>query len=176
LELTGGNAPVSVGLAHARLSILDPTARADQPFRRGDHVLCYNGEIYNFRELASQHDLSSALTTTGDTEVLLALLSTAGLGSLSEARGMWAFTWLDMARRRLVAARDRYGKKPLFYIAGPSEICSRPKSGRCRCSRAGRSPSATKRSRPTSPRAGSSRARTAGPTWTACVRCGPGTR
>jgi asparagine synthase (glutamine-hydrolysing) len=112
---------VSVGLAHARLAILDPSPRANQPFRHGDHVICYNGEIYNHHQLAGRLHLSSR-STAGDTEVLLSLLTRAGLNGLAEVGGMWAFTWLDIKRRRLVAARDRYGKKPLFYVAGPTDI------------------------------------------------------
>jgi asparagine synthase (glutamine-hydrolysing) len=112
---------ISVGLAHARLAILDPSLRANQPFRRGDHLLCYNGEIYNHRELAARYRIASR-STTSDTEVLLSLLASVGLAGLAEARGMWAFTWLDLTRRRLIAARDRYGKKPLFYVAGPTDI------------------------------------------------------
>jgi asparagine synthase (glutamine-hydrolysing) len=112
---------VSVGLAHARLAILDPLPRANQPFRHGDHVICYNGEIYNHHQLAGRLHLSSR-STVGDTEVLLSLLTRAGLNGLAEVGGMWAFTWLDIERRRLVAARDRYGKKPLFYVAGPTDI------------------------------------------------------
>ena len=112
---------VSVGLAHARLAIIDPSPRANQPFRRGDHVICYNGEIYNHRELAARFRLASR-STMSDTEVLLSLLVSVGPSGLAHARGMWAFTWLDITRRRLVAARDRYGKKPLFYAAGPAAI------------------------------------------------------
>jgi asparagine synthase (glutamine-hydrolysing) len=85
--------------------------------------LCYNGEIYNFRQVAEGLDRATALGTTGDTEVLLALLQERGVMGLGEARGMWAFTWLDQRRRRLVAARDRYGKKPLFYaVTGDSIV------------------------------------------------------
>lgn len=112
----------AIGMAHARLAILDPTARADQPFRRGGDAICFNGEIYNFRELAAGLAPGTVLSTTGDTEVLLALLQERGLAGLGEARGMWAFTWLDRGRRRLVAARDRFGKKPLFYAATGGDI------------------------------------------------------
>lgn len=110
---------VSVGLAHARLSIIDPLPRSDQPFRRGDHAICYNGEIYNYRELAARFSCRFA---TSDTEVLLSVLGSVGLAGLAWARGMWAFTWLDIKGRRLIAARDRYGKKPLFYACTRSDI------------------------------------------------------
>ena len=96
-----------------------PLPRSDQPFRHGDHVICYNGEIYNYRELAARFACRLA---TSDTQVLLSVLGSAGLGGLAWARGMWAFTWLDIRGRRLIAARDRYGKKPLFYVCSRSDI------------------------------------------------------
>ncbi len=120
--LPGRDGLPAIGFAHARLAILDPTPRADQPFRRGGDVLCHNGEIYNFRELSRDLAPARAFATTGDTEVLLALLQARGVAGLGRARGMWAFTWLDRRRRRIVAARDRYGKKPLFYAATTDEI------------------------------------------------------
>jgi asparagine synthase (glutamine-hydrolysing) len=113
-----GAAEVSLGVGHIRLSILDLDRRSDQPFRVGGDLLAYNGEIYNFRELGHGMPLS----TGGDTEVLLRLLRDEGLGALRRANGMWAFCWLDAERRRAVAARDRYGKKPLFYAVSDDVI------------------------------------------------------
>jgi asparagine synthase (glutamine-hydrolysing) len=109
----------SVGLAHARLSIIDLDVRSNQPFRRGQHHIVYNGEIYNYRDLAGD----MALTTSGDTEVLLNLLAGKGVEAVAACNGMWAFAWLDEAARRLTAARDAYGKKPLFYIISETRIC-----------------------------------------------------
>ncbi|MGL4728410.1 MAG: asparagine synthetase B family protein, partial [Bosea sp. (in: a-proteobacteria)] len=114
-----GDGGPSVGFAHARLSIIDLDARSHQPFRRGAHHIVYNGEIYNFRDLAG----GMALSTSGDTEVLLNLLMTNGVEATRACNGMWAFAWLDEATGRLTAARDAYGKKPLFYWANETRIC-----------------------------------------------------
>lgn len=111
-------------IGHTRLSILDPSQRSAQPFRRGSHTLAYNGEIYNFRAL--RHTLSQAghhFETDGDTEVLLTLLTHAGAHALNQANGMWALCLMDEANGQLMAARDRYGKKPLFYYADASCVC-----------------------------------------------------
>jgi asparagine synthase (glutamine-hydrolysing) len=123
---TGDSVSVEAGLAHARLSILDLDARSNQPFRHGRHAIVYNGEIYNYSELAS----GMSLATSGDTEVLLRLLIRDGLAALEGANGMWAFCWLDEANQRLTAGRDRYGKKPLFYAieADAIHLASEPQA------------------------------------------------
>ena len=111
-------------IGHTRLSILDPSQRSAQPFHRGRHTLAYNGEIYNFRAL--RHMLAGRgcrFETDGDTEVLLALLADGGVAALNQANGMWAFGLLDEARGLLTAARDRYGKKPLFWFADAERLC-----------------------------------------------------
>ncbi len=127
-ELQGGGGAavnsVSGFVGHTRLSILDPSKRSAQPFRRGARTLAYNGELYNFRAL--RHELSLAgrvFETEGDTEVLLALLASGGPQALNKANGMWAFCLLDEERGNLTAARDRYGKKPLFYYADDKTLC-----------------------------------------------------
>ncbi len=107
-----------IGLAHARLSILDLDPRSNQPFASDGHLLAYNGEIYNFRALTQGMERK----TEGDTEALLWLLRQRGTAALTDANGMWAFCWLDPARGILTAARDRYGKKPLFYCFDADRI------------------------------------------------------
>lgn len=114
-----GDVIAGLGFGHARLAILDLDPRANQPFCRNGHMLAYNGEIYNFRDLGAE----MALSTTSDTEVLLELLTVGGSDALAAANGMWAFCWFDPVRRRLTAARDRYGKKPLFYSVDAERIC-----------------------------------------------------
>ncbi len=113
-----GSDGAEIGLAHTRLSILDLDARSNQPFRLGCHTLVYNGEIYNYRHLAR----GMPLATSGDTEVLLRLLLRDGIEALNVANGMWAFCWLDEENQRLIAGRDRYGKKPLFYAVDGDAI------------------------------------------------------
>lgn len=111
----------SVGLGHRRLTILDLSDRASQPFRRDDAALLYNGAIYNFRSLRTR--LASTFTTDGDTEVLFEIMRQQGLDGLGRALGMWAFCYLDEKSGRLIAARDRIGKKPLFYFTDANTIC-----------------------------------------------------
>jgi asparagine synthase (glutamine-hydrolysing) len=118
LPSRGASPGAEAGLAHARLSILDLDARSNQPFRIGRHTLVYNGEVYNYRSFAED----MALSTTGDTEVVLRRLMRDGPAALNEAGGMWAFCWLDEANGRLTAGRDRYGKKPLFYAFDQTAI------------------------------------------------------
>lgn len=115
----GSGSGAEIGLAHGRLAIIDLDERSNQPFQHGDHWLAYNGEIYNFREIAAGLKLS----TCSDTEVLLSILMREGVEALRKANGMWAFCWYDPAAKRLTAARDRYGKKPLFYLITPERAC-----------------------------------------------------
>ncbi len=113
----------SVALGHRRLSILDLSDRSSQPFRRDAKALTYNGEIYNFRALRQELGNGARFTTDGDTEVLFEILKTQGLAGLAQALGMWAFCHLDEQTGQLIAARDRFGKKPLFFHASPTTIC-----------------------------------------------------
>ena len=121
ISLGEGPGDGMAALGHRRLSILDLSDRASQPFRRGGFAMTYNGEIYNFRGLRSA--LTAQFTTDGDTEVLFELLRERGVDGLADALGMWAFCFLDEARGRLIAGRDRLGKKPLFYWADERTIC-----------------------------------------------------
>ena len=107
-----------VCLGHRRLSIVDLTAAASQPFASADglYVMTYNGELYNFRALRSELERGgSVFRTASDTEVLLEAYrawDTACLGRLS---GMFAFAIWDETRQELFCARDRAGEKPFYY-------------------------------------------------------------
>lgn len=115
--------PVFVSSGHQRLSILDLDARSNQPFVRGRRSLVFNGEIYNFREIRATFPKDVAeFTTTGDTEVLFHGMAWRGEGFLNDANGMWAFSYLDEDQRRVIASRDRHGKKPLFYFADDEHV------------------------------------------------------
>lgn len=105
-----------VHLGHRRLKIVDLDDRSNQPFTSacGRYVIVFNGEIYNFRELAGRYDLQ--LHTAGDTEVLLELFARKGPAILPELYGMWAFVIWDRQAQSLFAARDRLGVKPLYYM------------------------------------------------------------
>ncbi|MDX1502244.1 MAG: asparagine synthase (glutamine-hydrolyzing) [Thermoanaerobaculia bacterium] len=100
-------------IGHTRLSILDLSTAGRQPMELGPHVLTYNGEIYNFREL--RRSLPGPFLSDSDTEVLLHLLAHEGPGCLHRLRGMFALAIWDRRERRLFAARDRLGIKPLLY-------------------------------------------------------------
>lgn len=118
-----GQPAISIGLGHARLSIIDLGTRSDQPFSDGAHTLLFNGEIYNYRDLrANMSARGETFRTQGDTEALLKLLIRDGVEGLRAINGMWAFCWFDRAHRRLTAVRDRYGKKPLFYMIDGDRI------------------------------------------------------
>lgn len=118
--------PVAVwsGFGHRRLAILDLDPRSNQPFTRQGRTLVYNGEIYNFRHLKGQPALKDRpFTTLGDTEVLFEALASHRLELLTDMAGQWAFSFYDEARGNTLAARDRYGKKPLFYYLDGERFC-----------------------------------------------------
>jgi len=104
-------------LGHRRLAIIDP-AGSRQPMTAADQnaVIVFNGAIYNYRELRDRLTAAGIeMRTSGDTEVLLGLYRLEGAAMLARLRGMFAFALWDIPRRRLLLARDRYGKKPLVY-------------------------------------------------------------
>lgn len=122
IEEASGPRTLYAALGHNRLSILDLDPRSHQPFERGETSFVYNGEIYNFRDLRGElRDLP--LRTDGDTEVLLAGLQRHGSDWLSRCNGMWSFGLLDRSAGIVLAARDRYGKKPLFVYKDDRTLC-----------------------------------------------------
>ena len=111
----------NVGLVHTRLAIVDPTERAHQPIRHptADWWLSFNGEVFNHRELRRELG-DEMLFSPGDTETLLRALAAWGPAALARLNGQFAFAALDLKRRRLLLARDRFGIKPL-YVAETAE-------------------------------------------------------
>ena len=108
----------SVCLGHRRLSIVDLEGGA-QPMwstdRRG--VIAYNGEVYNFDDI--ERELAAAgrsFATRSDTEAVLNAFLEWGPDSVTRLRGMFAFAAVDLEKRQALLARDRLGKKPLFYV------------------------------------------------------------
>jgi asparagine synthase (glutamine-hydrolysing) len=106
-----------IGLAHQRLSILDLSAAGHQPMSNEDGTvwLVFNGEIYNFQELRSRLCERHVFRSKTDTEVIIHLYEEFGPDCVAMLRGMFAFAIWDSKAKRLVLAKDRVGKKPLYY-------------------------------------------------------------
>ena len=107
-----------VGLAHRRLSVIDPTPSAAQPMTLDGArlVITFSGEIYNYRVLRRELEVEGRrFRTESDTEVLLHLYDREGSGMVSRLRGMFALAIWDSTRRGLFLARDGFGIKPLYY-------------------------------------------------------------
>lgn len=107
-----------VGLGHRRLAVIDLSEAAGQPFHSVDRQLTivFNGEIYNFEAIRRELEKRGcAFATHSDTEVILQAYRVFGTGCLTHFRGMFAFAIWDHQAQRLFAARDRVGKKPLYY-------------------------------------------------------------
>ncbi|MQF70414.1 asparagine synthase (glutamine-hydrolyzing) [SAR202 cluster bacterium AD-812-D07_MRT_10900m] len=128
----------SVAFGHTRLSVID-TETGWQPIanENGSVFVILNGEIYNFRELRKElEEAGHKFTTASDTEVVVHLYEEEGLDFVRRLDGMFALAVWDETNKRLVLARDRIGKKPLFYsesagcLLFASEVKSLTESGR----------------------------------------------
>lgn len=104
-----------VGLGHRRLSILDLSAAANQPMQSHDerYYIIFNGEVYNYREIAEQ--LGIKCRTTSDTEVILEAFIMKGVNFVHLLNGMFAIVIYDSRDKVLYLFRDRLGVKPLMY-------------------------------------------------------------
>lgn len=108
----------AVALGHRRLAIIDLSPNGRQPMTNEDDSLwiVLNGEIYNFRELRAQlQSRGHSFCSESDTEVVLHLYEELGEKCVEALDGMFAFALWDERRKRLFLARDRVGKKPLYY-------------------------------------------------------------
>lgn len=108
-----------IGFGHNRLAINDLSPLGLQPMTSqcGRYTICFNGEIYNFKELRKSL-VSQGVRFKGqsDTEVLLEYISARGVKrALNASRGMFAFGLWDSKEKNLILARDRLGEKPLYY-------------------------------------------------------------
>ena len=113
-----------VGLVHRRLSIIDLSSNGNQPMftANGRYVIVFNGEIYNFLELRGELERKGySFRSRTDTEVILASYVAEGVECLKKFNGMFAFAIWDKHEKVLFMARDRIGKKPLYYYHGGSD-------------------------------------------------------
>ncbi len=115
-----------VGFSHRRLSILDLSEAGSQPMTgsRGDMVLCYNGEVYNFREIRKELEgRGHRFRSDSDTEVILSACREWGVdGAVSRFVGMFAFALWDGSAGKVFLVRDRLGIKPLFIARAPGLV------------------------------------------------------
>jgi asparagine synthase (glutamine-hydrolysing) len=116
-DARGTYADGGLGLGVQRLAVID-LVTGDQPVsnEEGTVIAVLNGEIYNYVELRERLEQQGHhFSTMGDTEVIVHLYEELGDRCVEEMRGMFAFALWDTRHRRLLVARDRIGKKPLFY-------------------------------------------------------------
>ncbi|MCX6296723.1 MAG: asparagine synthase (glutamine-hydrolyzing) [Bacteroidetes bacterium] len=110
----------TIGLGHRRLSIIDLSANANQPMHSDNnrYVIAYNGEVYNFREIAAElkqkHQVN--FKTSSDTEVILEAYSKYGTEFVLKLNGMFAIAIYDKEKKELFVSRDRIGIKPFYYF------------------------------------------------------------
>jgi asparagine synthase (glutamine-hydrolysing) len=113
-----------IGLAHRRLSIIDlSTGKQPMYNETGDICVVFNGEIYNFQELRPDLEKKGhRFATHSDTEVIIHLYEEYGPDCVKFMRGMFAFAIWDARKEELFIARDRLGKKPLYYYLDGSKL------------------------------------------------------
>lgn len=112
------------GFGFRRLSIID-LSTGHQPLSNEDGTvwIVFNGEIYNYRELRPELEAAGhRFATATDTEVIVHLYEQYGIECLRKLRGMFAFAIWDQRKERLFLARDRLGKKPLYYRPEPDRL------------------------------------------------------
>lgn len=115
----------NIALGHTRLSIIDTSNRANQPFfdENSGLVIVFNGEIYNFKEIKSKLKLQGLqFKTNSDTEVILKGYHLWGEKVLHHLEGMFSFVIYDRRRELFFIARDRFGVKPLYYYHFQKEL------------------------------------------------------
>jgi asparagine synthase (glutamine-hydrolysing) len=108
----------NVGFGHRRLSIIDTSESANQPFYFGDqYVLIFNGAIYNYIELREELEKKGyQFKTDSDTEVLITSYDCWKEDCVKKFNGMWAFAIFDVKNNKVFCSRDRFGIKPFYYF------------------------------------------------------------
>ncbi|MFN4287841.1 MAG: asparagine synthase (glutamine-hydrolyzing) [Brevundimonas sp.] len=116
-----------IAMAHQRLAIVDLSDNGAQPMdsASGRYRIVFNGEIYNYQELAAQFGIWGGVTPRSgtDTEVALELIERLGMDeACRHFNGMWAMVVHDRREGRVLISRDRFGKKPLYVFADDSGV------------------------------------------------------
>lgn len=125
-EIFFDQASAKVSLAHRRLSIIDLSPNGHQPMMSssGKSCIVFNGEIYNYKLLRNELQARRfSFRTQSDTEVILNSFECWGIeGALAKLDGMFAFALYDLEHEILILARDRFGKKPLYYYVRAGQL------------------------------------------------------
>jgi asparagine synthase (glutamine-hydrolysing) len=118
-DSTGIFTDSAFSFAFARLAIIDLRPEGNQPMMSVDKrfIIVFNGEIYNYQGLRKELEPHFPFQSLSDTEVLLNLYARDGVNMLQSINGMFAFAIYDFEKKELFVARDRMGKKPLYYSA-----------------------------------------------------------
>src|SRR5258705_3635041 len=109
------DAKANVGLGHRRLSIIDLSEAANQPFYSHDRrfIMIFNGEVFNFQEIAIKYNIKQR--THSDSEVILEAFAQKGIEAVQDFNGMVSMAIWDTQKNELFFIRDRFGVKPLLY-------------------------------------------------------------
>ncbi len=112
-----------IALGHRRLSILDLSDTANQPMSShcGRYVMVYNGEVYNFKEIANRLKKTN-WKTSSDSEVILEAFVAWGIDFIHQLNGMFAIAIYDKNEDKLFLFRDRMGIKPLYYFYNEKDL------------------------------------------------------
>ena len=106
---------LSIRFGHRRLSILGVDKSGNQPMSHRSLTIVFNGEIYNYQELCTEHLQLDPAVLVNDTDLLLRLWEKLGADSLKYLRGIFAFSIFDAENQTLYLVRDSFGVKPLYY-------------------------------------------------------------
>lgn len=106
-----------VVFGHNRLSIIDLSSNANQPFKKHQFLIVFNGEIYNYKEIRKELQKDGVeFYTESDTEVIVESFKKWGNACVSKFLGMWAFAIWNDETEELFCSRDRFGIKPFYYL------------------------------------------------------------
>ena len=108
------NSTRNLALGHRRLSIIDLSEHGNQPMKWNEWVLCFNGELYNYKEI-KQRLTEYTFDSDSDSEVLMKAFDKWGIEALDQFRGMFAFALYNERTDKLLLVRDRVGVKPLYW-------------------------------------------------------------
>ena len=116
-DYTGFYLDDNISLSHNRLSILDTLSRSNQPYVYKNLILCFNGEIYNYKELSNfLIQKGYQIDTSSDTEIIIKLFHLENIKSFKKLSGIFSISIYDKIEKKLYLVRDLIGVKNLYYL------------------------------------------------------------